>query len=277
MAIWGRTESFSPKNPDAEPVYKTAVPPPGIEHRMKEEEQSSSASIPLMIFLPGYRFPNNIDVHEAAFLGMQDLWPVDYRAKIKLSISEFVQKSPKQKYDLSDNEAGALFYYTSNVAKKPLFSSLNTQLATRVVTENFKPYLHYLVSALKKLPNMSGKVFRGTETQLTRVSNLYVPGNKLVCVAFSSTSSDRNTLHEFTKNIKIGGDATWMHISVVEGKRLHEFSCYPKECEVLLMPNAYFTVIEVMSSVMKELNGYPPNLDCIVLEQQQTPLEATFY
>jgi len=182
----------------------------GLERRMIQQENDGT-SIPLFIFERGYS--PSIDIHQAAAEGMNLYWKETTRCTLECSISEKIEASEtKDLYNLDYNETGALFYYTSNTPPNSLYSVLNSQLATRQVSDTFKPFLFYLNSALRKLPNFKGTVFRGIDKPLTSISKLYSKGKTIVWVAFSSTSKKKDEIVKFTNEMKNGG--TWMSLSI---------------------------------------------------------------
>jgi len=128
----------------------------------------------------------------------------------------------------------------------------------------------FLLQALQKLPNMQIQVYRGLSSPLTKLSSQYKAGNKVVWVAFTSTTKNKETMKQFSENNVSGG--TWMIIDIIEGKDISTFSLFSEE-EVLLMPNACFTVQDVVSEQIKRLTDIPSNLDVMHLIQKPTPKE----
>uniref|UniRef100_A0A6B2KZ74 NAD(P)(+)--arginine ADP-ribosyltransferase n=1 Tax=Arcella intermedia TaxID=1963864 RepID=A0A6B2KZ74_9EUKA len=248
-----------------------------VANRMNFEGTVGGAGRPLLIFPRTYIVPTT-DIHEAALRGMGDKWK-EYQIRFSEIITEHITKTQITKdaiikYNLTFEEAAAIVYYTADASifggtyLDNLYIILNQQLAQRQVDDNFKPFLYYLIRGLHKLPSFVGVVYRGVSKPITSLSAQYRVGNQIVWVAFTSTSKSRHIMHKFSKSQTSGG--TWMQLKVNQGKDIAEFSLCD-EGEVLLMPNTYFILKEFLSVDMKELAGLPSDLDCLVMEQQDTP------
>jgi len=155
--------------------------------------------------------------------------------------------------------------------KKSPYRLLNNSLACRNTDEleHWKPFLFYLISALKKLPNFTGTVYRALDRPLQTLSKQYKPGNSVVWVAFTSTSKNRDIMTLFTGK----SEGTLMRISVVEGKEISQFSLFPSESEVLLPPNTFCFVDEICTENMKDLLKLNNGIDALILTQTPTPKE----
>jgi len=66
-----------------------------------------------------------------------------------------------------------------------------------VEIENWKPFIYFLLSALEKLPNTKGKVFRALDQPISALSKQYQKGKYVVWISFTSTSLDRNAVDHF--------------------------------------------------------------------------------
>lgn len=176
-------------------------------------------------------------------------------------------------HNLTDDETGAIVYYTTDATKfggkredSPYFK-LNNTLAFRKDKElqDWKPFLHFLLSGLQKLPNFTGTVYRALDKSLSSLSKQYRAGSQVVWVAFTSTTKVRSKL-ESVKNLyfffffedtmlAFSGqtEGTWMILSVCEGKDISSFSVYPNESEILLLPNSIFSVESTFTENQKRL------------------------
>jgi len=210
---------------------------------------------------------------------MELVWDKNIASSIQNIISTHMRNSvyvnaAKEKYNLSDTEVGAIVYYTADARsfkgtlEQSLFYVLNGLLANRNNSglKKWKPYLFYLTEALAKLPNVERLVYRAWNKPLTQLSKQYQVGRTVVWTAFTSTSKDKSVLKQFS-NVAHG---TWASLEVKEGKDISQFSVYPEE-EILLLPNATFTVKEVLGAETKKLMGHSENMDVMYLVQQPTP------
>uniref|UniRef100_A0A6B2L0A4 NAD(P)(+)--arginine ADP-ribosyltransferase n=1 Tax=Arcella intermedia TaxID=1963864 RepID=A0A6B2L0A4_9EUKA len=246
----------------------------GLESRMKiEAPDVGGTGSPLFIFPKDYPLPD-IDIHEAAALVMEENWGPEMQKLFEYNIQEHFTKTQRviravQKYDLTDNEAMAIIYYTVYARKDQhnLYLILNTQLAKRSIPDPWRPYLFYLIEGLKKLPSYQGTTYRGLTGRLTQLSEQYKQGNPVVWVAFTSTCKNRDIMLDFAK----GHNGTWMRLHINEGKDISEFSLKSNEGEVLLLPNSYFVVKSILDDATKELAGIPEGVDAILLDQTETP------
>jgi len=147
--------------------------------------------------------------------------------------------------------------------------SLNRVLATRNFNEleNWKPFLYFLLMGLYKIPDYRGEVFRALDKPVLQISKQYKPGNNVVWVAFTSTSRNRSVIDSFSTK----SSGTFMLLDISEGKDISEISVVREE-EVLLLPNAYFVVKDVLSDHLKKLLKLPECVDALYLVQSPTPL-----
>ena len=98
-------------------------------------------------------------------------------------------------------------------------------------------FLYYLKSALKKLPEFKGTVFRGSNNPKTAAP--YSQSTLVTWSAFSSASFDRQVALNFA-----GSTGTIFNIKIVSGKDISPFSAIQGEAEILLPPNAELFVTE---------------------------------
>jgi len=135
---------------------------------------------------------------------------------------------------------------------------------------NWIPFIYFLICGLNKLENTNTTVYRALDKPLSQLSKQYQLGKSICWVSFTSTSLDKTIMNSFiSKNKKEG---TFLQINVIEGKDISEFSLFPNEKELLLLPNSQFVVDEVISSQMKKMMSLPDSIDWIILSQKLTPI-----
>ncbi|KAH3765325.1 hypothetical protein Pelo_2849 [Pelomyxa schiedti] len=151
-------------------------------------------------------------------------------------------------HHLTDDEVLALIVYSYDV--RPLggsdtqnfFFQLNEVLRKRGASfEGWRGYIHYLMSALRKLPSYSGVVYRGSNNPTT--ARPYTRGTSVVWSAFSSTSALESVARDFA-----GTQGALFCIEITNGKDISAFSAIASEKEVLLPPNAKFVVTKGFES-----------------------------
>ena len=120
--------------------------------------------------------------------------------------------------------------YTQHTCLYPL---LNGTLRDHTHPEHLKaflPYLKLFLTGLNKLPLVRAKVYRGVTGDHHDVYN-QLQGQVLRWWAFSST-----TQHESQAKAFLGdGDRTLFSIDAI-GVDISQFSAFPQESEVLLLP-----------------------------------------
>jgi len=248
------------------------------------QETTTVIGLPISLFPENYRLPSNLStIHQAVSLGMGELWTDKMKDRYIETIKEFVDASNQfqegmEKYNLSYDEACAITYYTSEAVKilnvnykdRSPYRVLNRLLAERNSQDldNWKPFIHFLIKGLNKLPNIETKVYRGINKRVSSdPMNQYKIGSQIVWVAFSSTSKSKDQISNFSDK----DQGTWMILSITEGKNISFFSMFPSEEEILLLPNSYFRVEYILTDNMKELINVKPHLDVIELKQIATP------
>jgi len=242
-------------------------------------DSAKGVGLPLILFSSQEKLVIN-DIHLAISKAMEGIWNENIKSTLKGVISTHVEKTEvlkdvQSQYKLSVAESTAIAYYTSDVSflgenrELNVYRTLNTLLAKRDIKklELFKPFLYTLITGLGKLPNFVGTVFRALDSPISRLSKQYRAGSEVVWIAFTSTSKNKDMLTTFGKKDK----GTWMILNVKEGKDVSAFSLYPED-EVLLLPNAHFTVNQLITDVsLKKLLNVSENLDAMTLEQLPTP------
>jgi len=218
-------------------------------------------------------------VHDAIAKGMGRDW--SFKQILEPTIQDHLQNSVtiidvQKEYNLSDDECGAIVYYTCDIRKfggtreDCPYHKLNLIMAKREFAqlEEWKPYLYLFLSGLQKIPNINQKVYRALDQPISKLSKQYQQGKNVVWISFTSTSKDRSAVVNFID--KNNSKGTFMQINVIEGKDISPFSLFPSEQEVLLHPNSTFEVNEIISSEMKALMEFPLSIDGIILSQKPT-------
>jgi len=257
-----------------------SIPNGNLNMRMTKENEVVGSGIPLLLFSSDYVQPS-IDAHDAIALAMtSDPWTQNLKEIYKNTLQNFVESTQRvqdamSKYGLTLDETLAVVYYSSDARsyggkrEDSPFMSLNRVLATRNFNEleNWKPFLYFLLMGLYKIPDYRGEVFRALDKPVLQLSKQYKPGNNVVWVAFTSTSRNRSVMDSFSTK----SSGTFMLLDISEGKDISEISVFMEE-EVLLLPNAYFVVKDVLSDHLKKLLKLPECMDALYLVQSPTPL-----
>jgi hypothetical protein len=241
------------------------------EHRFSLELATPNAvGLPLCLFGPNFAM-SCTNVHDAVAKTMGTVWRQTTLRQVANFVTSHVRseqiRTKMVEYGLKDDECMAIVYYTIDISRfgepqrENLYRALNTNLAKRD-TKNLEPwqdYLFLLLSALNKLPNFSGEVFRGLKEEITSLSKLYQQHNNVCWVALTSTTKNQKTALGF-------GTGTLFSIKILEGKDISQFSMFSDEGEVVLLPNSVCSVVEVLTPSMKALLGR----DALVLQQIPT-------
>lgn len=242
-----------------------------------EVQQPSTTGVPLNVFSPGWQ--PDISVHDALTHGMES-WYTKALRQIEENVKKHVKTSVAleelmKTMKLTEDECAAVCYYTADArkyngpAEKSPYRVLNSVLASRNQgdLEVWKPFLFYLLSALAKLPNYSGTVYRAIDKPLLSLSKQYKTGSNVVWPSFTSTSKNRDIMSNFSGK----SEGTWMSIDVVEGKDISTFSLFPDESEILLLPNSTCHVSGILDDKMKNLIGIQSGIDALTITQNPTP------
>ena len=98
----------------------------------------------------------------------------------------------------------------------------------------WRGYLYFINSALKKLPDFCGIVWRGSTNAL--VAQKYRKGTVVTWSAFSSTSTNEHTAKKFA-----GKNGLLFRIEAVSAK---DISLCQEEAEVIFPPNSVLFVVQ---------------------------------
>jgi len=97
----------------------------------------------------------------------------------------------------------------------------------------------HLKKALESLPRQKLITYRGIPTQGKLLLNVQI-GHRFYWPTFTSTSTNREAALGFA-----GYNGVFMKLKIKSGKKISEYSCYPNEDEVLLLPDICFVVKDV--------------------------------
>ena len=147
-----------------------------------------------------------------------------------------------------DESASIRLYILEWSHGESLYKILNNNIRSEELNA-LKPWLLYLrliLTALRKLPRYQGILYRSTRANL---SDQYVTGLTHTWKIFTSTTVSMNTAGEYL-NATMGtsGLRTLFHIECTNGRSIRDFSTFPGEEEVLLLPGFHFKVLETMDA-----------------------------
>jgi len=244
------------------------------------EPAVSLVSLPLDIFDADFDELDLPDVHEAVKLGLGFAWDNVVHKKMMKKIKEHLKTQQIQDFMKERNctldEVGAVVYYSADARRgffgqehQSIYKIVNPLLAKRNQEElaPWQQFLYFLCSAEQKLPSLKARTYRGITVHIAEMSPLYKPGKDVVWPAFTSVSTKKELMPDFTENGKKG---TCMVIDVIDAKDISFISLFPVESEALLFPNTGVSVLEIMGPLAKELCGLPRGPDAIHLRQNPT-------
>jgi len=149
---------------------------------------------------------------------------------------------------LTHDEKLAISIYTSELGpqfpqEQNFYYKLNAYLRQRgsgQMEPLWKPYIFYLTSALKKLPNVKGTFYRVIKEVFSQNFITEFPQNKKVLwTGFTSCSKDAKSICNLIEKEK---NCVIFEITIKNGKDISEFSWFPEEHEVLLSCETQFLV-----------------------------------
>eukprot|EP01006_Ploeotia_vitrea_P051550 TRINITY_DN67577_c8_g1_i11.p1 TRINITY_DN67577_c8_g1~~TRINITY_DN67577_c8_g1_i11.p1 ORF type:complete len:1276 (+),score=127.69 TRINITY_DN67577_c8_g1_i11:575-3829(+) len=164
---------------------------------------------------------------------------------------------------MSRDHIMALYVYSYECDIYKVVNNAVRKCDTKVI-EEWKPFLYYLINALRVLPKEKEtmKVFRGISVNVDRA--LYKVGQEVRWASFSSSSGDQSVAQQFLGDSAAGG--TIFIISTQSAASIQQFSAYPEEDEVLFPPNTEFTVQNVLSKKTADLL----HLSSLIIELKET-------
>ena len=127
--------------------------------------------------------------------------------------------------------------------------------------------LYLVMSALKKLPRMTGRtLYRGVRGEVSLDKGTTTKGNVVTWSALSSTSSGMEATKTFLAKGSKGGNATGTLFIIDKGwgYDIQPYSLFSDEEEILLEPERQFRVASVIKAALTIIN----------LEMLDTPLSV---
>ena len=121
-----------------------------------------------------------------------------------------------------------------------LYFELSRALRSRKPAERARAlshYLFFLLRGLEKLPAVKGVVYRGYPDRATTTAH-YKVGRPIQWGAFASTSRDRTATYKFTDK----STGVIFKLTISSGREVSRYSYFQGEQEVLISPQARFTV-----------------------------------
>lgn len=156
----------------------------------------------------------------------------------------------------TEEDAAAVAMYTFDFGEDGNFEEnpyrvINKSLVSqdRAKLEQAKGLLYLVMSAVRKLPRVCGKVlYRGVRSEVNLDRNHYYRGNVVTWTALSSTSPDAEATRAFlAKGLKSGkARGTLFIIEGAWGYDIQPYSAFPTEAEILLEPERQFCVSSVI-------------------------------
>lgn len=145
--------------------------------------------------------------------------------------------------DLTPDEIACIHLYTQ---QSPWYRILNSRLRerNRELLKPFLPYIRLLLTALYKLPQNPGMLYRGVKKN---IQASLTPGKRLLWWSFSS-SAVRVDVLESPEFLGKNGDRTLMTINAKTGVDIRKYSAFPHEHEVLLLAGTCLKVESVLNA-----------------------------
>ena len=161
--------------------------------------------------------------------------------------------------ELTHDEAAAIYLYSMDTGPRSVYRMVNTALRANIRNglQPWFPYLKLIYTALNKLPSHQTKVWRGIAND---VSASYWKGRSMVWFSISSCSNDLGVVERFLDK---KSRSTLFSVTCKNGKSIVQYSHFPNEYEVVLVPG---TRLKVASKPL-EYNG----LYIVDLEEMQNP------
>eukprot|EP01106_Pelomyxa_sp_JSP_P004368 TRINITY_DN1678_c0_g2_i4.p1 TRINITY_DN1678_c0_g2~~TRINITY_DN1678_c0_g2_i4.p1 ORF type:complete len:368 (-),score=76.21 TRINITY_DN1678_c0_g2_i4:20-1123(-) len=190
----------------------------------------------------------------ASTLGLEDIH--DAIAACNLQVQELQNLESVKIFKFSSDQLLSIVLYTYNNGslhpERNLFYILNKDLRERTLPRriySWLGYLHFLSSAISRLPAERCTVYRGvafqTEREKNDIQHKYTT-HRLICwSAFSSTTKSPVVAVGFATSGAISGVVFKME--VISGRNVKQLSQFPDEEELLLGPNTRFVVQKEMS------------------------------
>jgi hypothetical protein len=165
--------------------------------------------------------------------------------KILPEVNFFVKKAKKHciypnEHQLTKEEAATIYLYTMEMSEDVcVYRILNHTLREedRSKVRPWFGYLKLLHLATSKLPKFRGTVWRGVNKDVTKT---FKKGQKITWWSITSSSKSVDVISSFLGEVP---QSTLFNIDCSSGKFIGEYTCFPKEDEVILMPGTTFEVV----------------------------------
>lgn len=174
-----------------------------------------------------------------AVRGLDSIIP-DIQSKVAIVLKE----AANRKNALALNESAAIMLYTLEwkAPEDSLYFILNKTLRSeeKRALDPWRGYLKLLITALERLPRVNDTVYRGTKN----LHEKFRIGEIFAWRSFTSCTEVQATL-ESDQFCGKSGQRTMFFIKCSTGVSIMEYSYYPGESEVLLLPGTKLTVIGI--------------------------------
>jgi hypothetical protein len=240
---------------------------------MQTEEEILCSGRPLHLFgedhVPSFNSIKECILHAIPEFPRKIADLIEETVRLHLA-ADIPAKTCIQRYNLTRLEAEAICWWSADVGtisemtsdKSPYYvynTALRQRNASRI--KLWKDFSYHFINGLQKLPPTKADSFRGENKRVTTLSKRYVKDNtvrlklassvcistlskihgpvydQVVWIGFTSTTLDRqNTLSQF------GTGGTFFKLKVLNGRNIKDLSLFPREQELLLLPNSNFVV-----------------------------------
>lgn len=216
-----------------------------MDRILEDDEKVSETKQVVELYEPGYQpRPLREALEALRIYGLNETWD---------ACEEFLRAKGPLPYGLTYSEAMAISLYCSEIQEKGkkeenIYFRLNKVLRGNNIANKreWRDYIYYLLTGIRKTPRISGKVYRGINKKLTK---RYKKGDIIYWNSFTSTM--RSSEDEDEAKVKqlvesFGGDkATFFSVAIFNGHNIKELSPFGEdEDEVLLEPCSCFSVLD---------------------------------
>ncbi len=146
-------------------------------------------------------------------------------------VVDYVSKAKKKCYRISTlltrDESAAIYLYSMPIS---FFSGLNEALRAedRHALKPWFAFLRLFINALEKLPSIKATIWRGVSGD---VGSIFADGDVHIWWSVNSCSVDISVVKEYLHEC-----GTLFAIDASHGKDISEYSVFPAEKEIVLMP-----------------------------------------
>lgn len=183
-------------------------------------------------------------------------------------VDDAKNKCNKTSRYLTLDESAAIYLYTMPIGFSRLLNA-TFRAEDQSALEPWFPFLNLFISALKKLPSSKLTVWRAIDRNIDHFS---FDNDMIIWWNIISTSTNLNAIQ-----ILLTDTSILLTIDALNGKNISEYSCFPDEQEVILMPGTRLRMITDETN----LNNYSSNVHLkeYIIEQNttssQSPLDTS--